>query len=79
MTKQSVFLIRADNDRECVMKLPVNRYGGITSKGFAQVRSRFYDGTTATQHGLKYALNLEAFSSGHNIAKAIEQYYRNEV
>ena len=61
------------------MRLPVGRYGGITTTGFKTIHRRFYDGQTDTPHGLKYALNLEAFSSGHTLKDAIEKYYLNEV
>lgn len=61
------------------MRLPVDRYGGLTMNGYKAIRRRFYDGSTDTEHGLKYAINLEAFSSGHNIAAAIEQYYQNAI
>lgn len=73
------FLIRADNDRECIMRLPVNRYGGITHKGFTIIHNRFYDGATGTTHSLKYALNLEAFSNGHDLSDAIKKYYQNKI
>jgi 3-deoxy-D-arabino-heptulosonate 7-phosphate (DAHP) synthase len=78
-TRLQTFLVRADNDRECVMRLPVDRYGGITLNGYKAIRRRFCDGSTDIEHGLKYAINLEAFNSGHNIAAAIEKYYQNTI
>ena len=77
--KQQTFLIRADNEREAVMRLPVNGHGGITHKGFEQIHARFYDGATETTHGMKYALNLEAFSNGRDLTEAIRRYYKNEL
>lgn len=74
MAKQGVFLIRADSGRECVMRLPVGKYGGITTKAYQIIRRRFYECATDTQHGLKYALNLEAFSNGRDLAEAISKY-----
>ena len=59
------------------MRLPVNNHGSITQKGFEIIHARFYDGATKTTHGMKYAINLEAFSSGHDIAEAIRKYYQN--
>jgi hypothetical protein len=79
MSKQQLFLIRADDEREAVMRLPVNRYGGITQKAFDAIHRRFYDGASNTHHNMRYALNLEAFSNGRNLVEAIEKYYRNEI
>ncbi len=84
MTTQKVFLIRAELGRtgtlkECVMRLPVDRYSGITSKGHQMIAQRFFDGTTQTPGRYKYALNLEAFSNGADLGKAIESYQKNKI
>jgi len=70
--KYQTFLVKTENEKEAVMRLPVNVHGGITPKGFKIVRSRFND-------GLRYALNLEAFSSGRDLAAAVTKYYKNEM
>ena len=69
----------ADSGREAVMRLPVDRYGGITPKGYTTIRARFYDGAEQKQHGLKYAVCLEAFSTGKDLQEAIKSYYKNEI
>lgn len=84
MTTQKLFLIRAELGRsgqlkECTMRLPVGRYGGITQKGMQAIRSRFLDGNTGLEGSMKYALNLEAFSSGHAIVEAIGKFYENKI
>lgn len=84
MARQKVFLIRAELGRtgalkECVMRLPVDRYNGITHKGMQMVRDRFFDGTTQMQGSLRYAVCLEAYSDGHSIAEAIKNYYANKI
>jgi len=84
MTRQKTFLIRAELGRsgvlkECVMRLPVDQNGGITNKGRQAIRSRFFDGSTQTPGSMQYALNLEAFSNGHDITAAIKKYYENKV
>lgn len=84
MTTQKLFLIRAELGRsgvlkECTMRLPVGRYGGITDKGMKAIRARFFDGTMQQEGSMKYALNLEAYSNGHDIAAAIETYYQNKI
>lgn len=61
------------------MRLPVDRYGGITQKGMELIRRRFHDGATNTPHWMQYALNLEQFSSGRNIVEAIGDYYKNRI
>jgi hypothetical protein len=77
--KNQTFLIRADNGRECVMRLPVDKYGGITAKGFKVTQARFYDGATNTTHGLQYALNLEAFSTSDALLEAIIKYKQHII
>jgi hypothetical protein len=77
--KLKVFLIRADNDKEAVMRLPVDQYGGITHKGMQLIGKRFYDGSTGKTHWLKYAVCLEAFTNGEDIIQAIESYYSNTI
>lgn len=77
MTKINTFLIKANNDKETIMRLPVGRYGAITPKALKMIRSRFYDGSTDTQHSMKYALNLEAFSSADTLSQALKNYQKN--
>ena len=77
MTKLTTFLIRADNDAEAIMRLPVNRYGSITPKGTTAIRNRFFDGSTS--HYARYVLNLEAFSTGQNLKDAIDSYLANKL
>jgi len=75
--KTNTFLIRATSGREAVMRLPIGRYGAITQKGRDIIGKRFYEGGTNTKHNMKYALNLEAFSNGKELAEAIEKYNKN--
>jgi hypothetical protein len=79
MTKQIVFLIKADNGKEAVMRLPVDRYQGITAKGHQIIRQRFYDGSAKVYHGLKYALNLEAFTNGEDLMQALSNYQKSII
>lgn len=79
MTKLNLFLIKATSGREAVMKLPIDRYGGITHKGFELVRKRFHDGSTDTYHGLKCALNLEACCNADSLGKALVNYQKNII
>ena len=73
--KTNTFLIKASNNKEAVIRLPVNRYGGITTKGIKLVQARF--STPEKINGLKYALNLETFSSGASLMEAISRYQKN--
>lgn len=77
--QQKVFLIKTDHNRECVMRLPVNTYGGITTKGFKIVRDRFYDAATDTRHTTRYALCLEAYSSADDLIRALGDYKKNKI
>lgn len=77
--KTKVFLIKSDHGKECVMRLPVGKYGGITTRGMKMVSDRFFDGATNTPHWLKYALGLESFSSGKTLIEAIEKYYKDQL
>ena len=84
MTKEKVFLIKAElgrtgTMRECVMRLPVGRYGGITTKGMHAIAERFFDGTTQTPGTMRYALCLEAFSTADELTKALENYKKNVI
>ncbi len=45
MTKTQTFLIKTDTNKEAVMRLPVDKYGGITMKAREAIRKRFYDGS----------------------------------
>lgn len=65
--RQQAFLVRVETGHECVTRLPVNKYGGITPSGFRTVR-------TMMGSGLRYALNLEAFGSGSGLLDAISKY-----
>lgn len=75
--KINTFLIRASNNEEAVMRLPVNTHGGITPKGFKIVRERF--SVLDKVSSLQYALNLEAFSNGESLVRAIEKYQKNTL
>jgi hypothetical protein len=79
MTKLKTFLIRATSDRESVMRLPVNGIGRITTKGHKMIQDRFYEGATDTRHGLKHAICLEEYTNGHDLSKAIANYYANAI
>ena len=79
MKKLTLFLIKADNGKEALMRLPVNAHGGITPKGFSLVRARFYDGIMKVNHGLKYALNLEAYGSADSLISALQDYKKNII
>lgn len=74
MSTLKTFLIKAENGREAVMRLPVDQYGGITRKGYQMVRTRFFDGSINRSFGVAYLINLEYFSDGKALAKAIENY-----
>lgn len=75
MLKHNLFLIKADNDEECITRLPVNKSDGITAKGFKIIRERF--STPEASHGLKYALNLEAYSNAESLMVALKNYQKN--
>jgi len=81
MTKLTIFMIKAGNGKEAVMRLPVNRHGGITPKGFKMACARFYDTTnTDPRHNsLKYALNLEAYGSAQALMGALANYQKNII
>jgi len=70
--KTQTFLIRADNGKEAVFRLPVGKYGSLTPTAFKTVRTRL-------NGGMKYALNLEALSNGRDIQEAIRRYYANKL
>ncbi len=77
--KYQTFLIKTDNDKEAVMRLPINRYGSFTPKAIKTIRERFYDGSERKYDNWRYVINLEAYSNGHDISKAIEKYYQNKI
>lgn len=79
MTTQRTFLIRATSGKEAVMRLPIDRYGGITHKGREKVEQRFYDGSTNKKHGVQYALCLEAFNSADDLIHALNKYNKNII
>lgn len=79
MTKTQTFLIKTNQGKECVIRLPINQYGGITRRGFDIIGKRFFDGITGKRGQLKYVLNLEAYSNGEDLSKALEKYHKNII
>lgn len=79
MTKLTLFMIKAGNGKEAVMRLPVNRFGGITPRGFKMVQDRFSNRDTGDIQGLKYALNLESYGSAEALMGALENYRKNII
>ena len=68
--KLNTFLVKTDGGHEAVMRLPIRKYGAITTKAFKMVRERFNESG-------KYFLNLEAFNSGEALTDAISRYQKN--
>lgn len=84
MTTKKLFLIKAEIGRsgeikECIMRLPVDQYGGITSKGHREIAQRFFDGATSTPGQMKYALCLEVYSNAKDLMGALENYQSNKI
>lgn len=77
--KTCTFLIKSMDNREAVMRLPVKRNDGITTKGFKLIGERFYNGTTKEKGQLKYAVNLEAYSNARNLIEALTNYQKNII
>ncbi len=78
-SRHKTFLIKATSGREAVMRLPIDRYGGFTTKAHKLIQQRFYEGSTDTHHGVQYALCLEAFTTGDSLAAALHKYRANEI
>lgn len=78
-TRLNTFLIKATSGREGIMRLPIDRYGGMTTKAHKMIEQRFYDGATSTPGSMKYALNLEAFTSADSLMQALEHYKNDTI
>lgn len=78
-SKHKTFLIRDKKGREAIMRLPVNQYGGVTHKAHEMIGQRFYDGTTGERGRMQYALCIEAYSTGENLIKALQDYQKNII
>lgn len=70
--KLNTFLVKAENGREAVMRLPTGKYGTITHKAFDMCRARLGDKA-------RYFLNLEAFNSADVLIEALNKYKKDEV
>lgn len=79
MSKHQTFMVKATSGREGVMRLPVGKYGALTTKAFKMIRQRFYEGATDTEHGLQYAVNLEAYTNADDLIKALQNYKENKL
>lgn len=77
--KTCTFLIKSADNQEAIMRLPINRTGGITTKGFKLIGERFYNGTTKQAGQLKYAVNLDAYSNARNLIEALTNYQKNTI
>lgn len=78
--KTQIFLVKATNGMEAVMRLPVGtRYGSLTRKAFDLISKRFYDGVADTRGQLAYAVNLEAYSNADDLISALESYKQGNI
>ena len=76
-----LYLIKATNGKEAMLRLPTKVDGSLTPKAFVLVGNRFYDSTTGIRHGIEKALCIENFSSSEKLSMALEdfvEYPQNE-